>query len=136
MSLAYGYEIAEANDRYVAIAEDAISKAVASVLPGARLVNVVPALRHLPAWLPGMGFKRHAREVARLTDDMVNLPFAFVKEEMVRRSWVSCLLGSGLGSDCCGFFGLGSGMGRLGHRLRARVWRRIKETVLRKTKKT
>ncbi|ETW82095.1 hypothetical protein HETIRDRAFT_475560 [Heterobasidion irregulare TC 32-1] len=82
MSLAYGYEIAEANDRYVAIAEDAISKAVASVLPGARLVNVVPALRHLPAWLPGMGFKRYAREVARLTDDMVNLPFAFVKEEM------------------------------------------------------
>ena len=97
MSLAYGYEIAEANDRYVAIAEDAISKAVASVLPGARLVNVVPALRHLPAWLPGMGFKRHAREVARLTDDMVNLPFAFVKEEMVRRSWVSCLLRNGLG---------------------------------------
>ena len=33
-------------------------------------------------------------------------------------------------------FGLGSGMGRLGPRLRARVWRRIKGTVLRKTKKT
>ncbi|THH21540.1 hypothetical protein EW146_g50 [Bondarzewia mesenterica] len=82
MSLAYGYQIAESNDRYVAIAEDAIAKAVASVLPGARLVNTVPALRHLPEWLPGMGFKQHARDVAKLTKDMVDLPFEFVKKQM------------------------------------------------------
>ncbi|EIM85912.1 cytochrome P450 [Stereum hirsutum FP-91666 SS1] len=82
MNIAYGYEIAPANDRYVAIAEDAIDRAVNACLPGRRLVNIFPSLRHLPEWLPGMGFKDYAREAAKCTAEMVDRPYAFVKEQM------------------------------------------------------
>lgn len=43
MNIAYGYEIAPVNDRYVAIAEDAIDRAVNACLPGRRLVNIFPS---------------------------------------------------------------------------------------------
>lgn len=33
-------------------------------------VDALPALRHLPAWLPGAGFQRIAQEGRRLVHDM------------------------------------------------------------------
>ncbi|THH07896.1 hypothetical protein EW146_g9173 [Bondarzewia mesenterica] len=82
MSVAYGYEIADYNDRYVVIAEEAVSMGAASFYPGAWLVNVIPSLNHLPGWLPGMGFKKYARDCAKLVNEMIEAPFAYVKERM------------------------------------------------------
>ncbi|KAH9017371.1 cytochrome P450 [Lactarius pseudohatsudake] len=66
-------------DHYVAIAEAPTSE---SVLPGALLVNDFPALKHLPDWFLGTGFKRRARHGMRLIDEMVNASFDMVKEDL------------------------------------------------------
>ncbi|KDQ55455.1 hypothetical protein JAAARDRAFT_180898 [Jaapia argillacea MUCL 33604] len=83
MSIAYGYEVAPTNDRFVQIVEDAVAMLSQAFFPGATLVNYFPMLQHLPGWLPGMGFKRFAQKCRMLTDEMQNAPFEFVKHHML-----------------------------------------------------
>ena len=71
----------------------------AAVLPGAFLVDVfplrtsssqngsphdlkifTPAVKYVPEWFPGAGFKRFARMAKKDIDDSVNLPFHHVEE--------------------------------------------------------
>ncbi|KAF8871725.1 cytochrome P450 [Infundibulicybe gibba] len=82
MGTMYGHDVAPKNDRFVAIAEDAVTKASEALLPGASAVNTFPILRYWPSWLPGAGFKRHAKETNQLTREMLNRPFDFVRENM------------------------------------------------------
>jgi len=82
MSTVYGYDIAPANDRFVFIAEAAIAQLGAAIFPGAVAVNAFPLLRYLPRWMPGCGFKRFAEESEKLTNEMQNVPFDFVKQNM------------------------------------------------------
>ena len=42
MSLTYGYEIAESNDKFVANVDEIVERASKAVLPGATLINVFP----------------------------------------------------------------------------------------------
>ena len=39
--------------------------------PGRYLVEVIPALKYLPAWFPGAGFKREATDIKRKLNDLV-----------------------------------------------------------------
>ncbi|KAI0063359.1 cytochrome P450 [Artomyces pyxidatus] len=84
MSLVYGYDVQETNDRFIDIAERLLNLASESILPGAVLVNDFPSLQYLPEWLPGMGFKERARYGMQLSKEMVNAPFDMVKEEMAK----------------------------------------------------
>lgn len=61
LRLVYGYEVTADNDPFVQTSEEvlAIFNMVSS--PG-WVVDMFPLLRHLPSWLPGMGFKRKAAE--------------------------------------------------------------------------
>jgi hypothetical protein len=43
MSLTYGYDVKESGDHYVEIAEELLTLASESILPGALLVNDFPA---------------------------------------------------------------------------------------------
>ncbi|EAU81380.2 cytochrome P450 [Coprinopsis cinerea okayama7 len=60
LSLAYGLKIHPNNDPYVKSAEENLRPLFTAGLAGVHLVNIFPFLRHLPAWLPGFGFKREA----------------------------------------------------------------------------
>lgn len=102
MSLTYGYDVKESEDHYVAIAEELLTLASESILPGALLVNDFPAcslpprsrdllsfsrypysVKHVPDWFPGTGFKRRARHGKKLSYEMVNAPFNMVKQDLV-----------------------------------------------------
>lgn len=48
-----------------------------------RLVDVLPFLKDYPDWLPGSSFKRVACEWASTLNEMVEMPHAFVKKQMV-----------------------------------------------------
>ena len=39
--------------------------------------------RKLPSWAPLAGFKKQAEEVRRAVDEMMNLPFEQVRQQMV-----------------------------------------------------
>ncbi|KAF7346407.1 O-methylsterigmatocystin oxidoreductase [Mycena sanguinolenta] len=69
-------------DNLIPPAEHAAQKLAESVLPGAFAVNVFPILRYIPSWMPGGGFHRFAAEVRQLTEEMREVPFNFVRQNM------------------------------------------------------
>ncbi|ETW77258.1 cytochrome P450 monooxygenase 4 [Heterobasidion irregulare TC 32-1] len=82
MSLTYGYEIAESHDKFVGQVEGIVQRASAAILPGATLINFLPFLKYLPAWLPGMSFKRDALDHIEETIFTVDAPYSFTQGEI------------------------------------------------------
>ncbi|KAF8869909.1 cytochrome P450 [Infundibulicybe gibba] len=94
MAIVYGHNISTMNDNYILIAEKAAGVAVEALLPGASLVNVIPALRYIPPWFPGAKFHQVAGEVRELTYQMRNAGFDFVRKNMRDGIGEPSLLGS------------------------------------------
>lgn len=98
LRIAYGYdsEVKEDRDKLLQLVERTMAEFSKLSAPGTFLVDQLPFLRFLPEWLPGMGFKRLAREWKKDLDDLVNIPFNFVKGQvatgMEKESFVSALL--------------------------------------------
>jgi len=88
ISVVYGYDIKPTGDPFVSISELAVDRLSRSVFPGAKAVNALPILRHLPTWFPGAGFHRYAREAREVTRKMRSIPFDMVKKAMVRFQWL------------------------------------------------
>jgi len=82
MSTVYGYEVKPSNDHFVALSENANKKLGESIFPGAAAVNAFPILKHLPSWMPGAGFQRFAAESRQLVQEMREVPYNFVKQNM------------------------------------------------------
>ncbi|KAF8880414.1 cytochrome P450 [Infundibulicybe gibba] len=82
MAVIYGHNISSLDDELVHAAEKAIDAGAKAVLPGAALVNIFPALRHIPPWLPGGGFHQIGRRVKALTYEMKNAAFNMVRKNM------------------------------------------------------
>ncbi|KAK7035796.1 cytochrome P450 [Favolaschia claudopus] len=76
MSIAYGIDVAPADDPYVELADKAVEGLVTAIVPGRFLVDAFPFLKYVPWWFPGAGFQRKAREWRRLSRGMLELPFA------------------------------------------------------------
>ncbi|KAJ6559124.1 cytochrome P450 [Mycena vulgaris] len=70
------------DDHFVTLAENAVKKLSESALPGAAAVNAFPILRHLPGWFPGCSFQYFAADCRKLTEEMQQVPFDFVKQNM------------------------------------------------------
>ncbi|KAJ3546791.1 hypothetical protein NMY22_g1911 [Coprinellus aureogranulatus] len=63
ISLAYGIPIQRRRDELIEFL-DSIARMVAErVTPGNAVVDVLPWLKYIPSWMPGMGFKRFAKSV-------------------------------------------------------------------------
>ncbi|KAG5650875.1 hypothetical protein H0H81_010675 [Sphagnurus paluster] len=75
LTIAYGLQIQEHDDPYVAISQEAVESLNAAVVPGAFFVDFLPVLKHVPEWVPGAGFKRKARAWRALALATVNTPF-------------------------------------------------------------
>ncbi|KAL1748612.1 cytochrome P450 [Schizophyllum fasciatum] len=83
LGTAYGIDI-QRNDSHVAEAEEAVRLLLEVTMPGKYLVNLVPALKHIPSWFPGAGFQRKAREWRDVIQYVTDRPFLEVKQSMVR----------------------------------------------------
>ena len=84
MDVIYGRDVADRDDPYVAIAEQGSSVFSHIVAPGKYLVELFPALARVPAWFPGAGFKRWAKEAKELFVALTREPFEATKEDVVR----------------------------------------------------
>ena len=70
MRTVYGIDMdAQRSDTQLYAAVDQLSRSADQVRPPSHLMEVFPALRHLPSWLPGMGIKRMALEGRRVLRD-------------------------------------------------------------------
>ncbi|CAE7178232.1 unnamed protein product [Rhizoctonia solani] len=84
MRVTYGYPVTNANDPHVSSSDEAIELLRHVAMMGNYLVDSYPFLRHLPEWLPGMGFKAKAREWSSLPNKMADVPFEWTKKQMVK----------------------------------------------------
>lgn len=86
LKLTFGYNVAEdqSEDPLVKIVEKAMKGFAQASEPGAFLVDVIPFLKYVPAWLPGAGFKRQAAKMRHDLEDLYDVPYEFVRREMVR----------------------------------------------------
>lgn len=113
MKLAYGYTIEpHGRDPLVDLADRALMQFSAAAVPGAWLVDTIPAclsnqiptslgllteftVRYLPEWMPGAGFKKTARQWKATLTETVEIPMRFVKKQMAEKhsesSYVSAL---------------------------------------------
>ncbi|TFK29251.1 cytochrome P450 [Coprinopsis marcescibilis] len=82
LKISHGYEVRETNDPFVELAGRATEQFSLATAPGGWLVDVIPALKHLPVWFPGAGFRSRANEWSQTLVQMVEQPYAFVKQQL------------------------------------------------------
>ncbi|KAH8116039.1 cytochrome P450 [Phellopilus nigrolimitatus] len=90
--VAYGHRIASENDPLVELVERANSIVINSGDLGSTSIDVLPLLRHVPAWIPGMGLKRLALETRKLTEEVQNKPYNEVKAKRAEGKETPCLI--------------------------------------------
>ncbi|KAF9009917.1 cytochrome P450 [Cyathus striatus] len=84
LSIVYGYKIQPENDYYVELANEAVRGLGLVVHAGSFLVDYLPFLKYIPAWVPGAGFQKIAKRWKVATNKLRNDPFEIVKKEMAR----------------------------------------------------
>ncbi|KAG6808632.1 hypothetical protein H0H93_016669, partial [Arthromyces matolae] len=82
LRISHGYEVKDHNDPLVELADKAMEQFSISMAPGAFLVDVLPILRHIPAWFPGAGFQKKAKEWSATLHELIDRPHSLVKREM------------------------------------------------------
>lgn len=85
LSVIYGYKAKPEGDKLLALAEECGNIFTDQILSGSGIwaVDVIPALKYLPTWFPGAGFKVKAAQWRPLIDLVIEKPYAFVKRSMV-----------------------------------------------------
>ncbi|KAF7976439.1 hypothetical protein HWV62_6871 [Athelia sp. TMB] len=86
LGIAYGFDVAAENDPHIDIAEKATASMAIVGVPGAFLVDVLPFLKYVPAWVPGAQFQVKAAEWKKLQHAMVNDTYADFKQGAARGS--------------------------------------------------
>ncbi|KAF7773250.1 hypothetical protein Agabi119p4_5417 [Agaricus bisporus var. burnettii] len=62
IAVTYGVQINRLNDPLIKVSQEALEAITAGCAPGRFLVDVFPALKYVPEWMPGTGFKAQGRE--------------------------------------------------------------------------
>ncbi|KAF4621588.1 hypothetical protein D9613_012599 [Agrocybe pediades] len=83
MNLAYGIKVNphEVSPYMTRAAESLAGFAVAG-MTGTFWVDYIPALKYVPSWFPGASFKRLAAHYKRVNNDLTELPFKFIEDQM------------------------------------------------------
>ncbi|KAJ7612691.1 cytochrome P450 [Roridomyces roridus] len=83
LRICYGYDVKEdGEDPFVSLGSTAMAQFSLASAPGGFVVNSVPALRHLPSWIPGTSFRALAKVYKGTLERMVQEPFDWVKKRM------------------------------------------------------
>ncbi|KAJ3821601.1 cytochrome P450 [Lentinula raphanica] len=83
LRISHGYEVQEhKDDPFVTLANAATEQFSLATSTGQFLVDCIPALKHVPDWMPGADFKRQAKQWAATLVEMVEQPHNFVKQQI------------------------------------------------------
>ncbi|KAH9916791.1 cytochrome P450 [Fomitopsis serialis] len=94
MEVAYGHEVTSLDDEIVVLAEKAVGAATEAGSPAATLIDFVPILQWIPAWLPGGRWKMRAAEVRQMVRRTSDVPFARVQAAIAAGTARPCFLWS------------------------------------------
>ncbi|KAF9256772.1 cytochrome P450 [Marasmius fiardii PR-910] len=87
ISVAYGIDVNDKNNRYIQNAERALEALTYALQPGNFLVDSIPWLKYVPEWFPGTGFKSKAREWRSLRERVEREVFDATKRDMANRNF-------------------------------------------------
>ncbi|KAF8884168.1 cytochrome P450 [Infundibulicybe gibba] len=82
MDVAYGIKVEDTNDPYITTAEEAFEGMAAAGVAGTFLVDLLPILKYVPAWMPGAGFRRKAARWNWVNHQLADKPWAAVQENI------------------------------------------------------
>lgn len=83
LSMIYAYNIdPHGQDPLVSAVNAAVGQFVEVCQPGRYMVDLIPALRYIPDWFPGAGFKRHARDCWTTLNRTASTPYDFVEKQL------------------------------------------------------
>ncbi|CAA7263104.1 unnamed protein product [Cyclocybe aegerita] len=82
MDIMYGYQIDRHDDPANVAAEKMVALAVSLMLPGGALMNILPFLRHLPAWIPGNIAGKGVKDCLVWMHEMRDIPMADLRKRM------------------------------------------------------
>ncbi|KAJ3511033.1 hypothetical protein NLJ89_g4329 [Agrocybe chaxingu] len=82
MDIMYGYQIDRLDDPANAAALKMLELGLPLVMPGGALMNVLPFLRHLPAWIPGNSAGKAVKECEFWTREMLRIPLEDLAKRM------------------------------------------------------
>ncbi|KAI0260943.1 cytochrome P450 [Gloeopeniophorella convolvens] len=80
----YGYQVVKQGDPIVQLVETLMHHFSRMTEPGAYLVDFIPALKYVPAWFPGAGFKKAASDAKGYMTRSADIPFQFTLREMAK----------------------------------------------------
>ncbi|KAG5917221.1 hypothetical protein E4U42_007331 [Claviceps africana] len=85
LKIVYGYSIEPHKvDPLVSAIERGMDVFSRTVLPFSWAVDIVPQLRHLPSWLPGVSFHKIARQWVQFSKGMIDVPYNFAEQQISR----------------------------------------------------
>ncbi|KZT10004.1 cytochrome P450 [Laetiporus sulphureus 93-53] len=84
LRIAYGYQVEDENDHFVALADELARITRDSLEPGRWLVDSLHWLRHIPSWMPGAQFKQWAQQACLKCEEFTDAPFAMVKRNVAK----------------------------------------------------
>ncbi|KIJ46878.1 hypothetical protein M422DRAFT_164665 [Sphaerobolus stellatus SS14] len=82
MDITYGYDIKLKDDPFVEIATRAANEITQGISPSGFFVNLFPWMKYIPAWFPGGGYKHFAAQARKSGQELVDVPFAFLKQSI------------------------------------------------------
>ncbi|KXN92644.1 O-methylsterigmatocystin oxidoreductase [Leucoagaricus sp. SymC.cos] len=92
LRIVYGYRTKGSDDPLIIMEEEGMGAAVDATAPGKFLVDLIPALKYVPEWVPGSGFQRKAREWREMLYILRTEPFERVKQEMENGTASPCFV--------------------------------------------
>lgn len=86
LSLAYGLRIKRFNDPWINLAELTLHTTTEAAVVGRYLVDIIPALKYVPEWMPGAKFQKTAKEGRKIVNDFFDRLYDAAVQEIVSHS--------------------------------------------------
>ncbi|UKZ78143.1 hypothetical protein TrVFT333_005877 [Trichoderma virens FT-333] len=88
LKITYGYVIEPfAQDPLIQLMQDVMTNLSLAFVPLSWAVDFIPAIRYLPDWFPGTGFKKTARKWKSINEAVTKTPYNFVQKQMARGTY-------------------------------------------------
>ena len=79
----YGINVAPGDRHFVPLLHAALEGPTEAFMQGSFVVEHVPLLQYVPAWMPGAGFQKKFARWRRLATELLEKPFAEAKRSCV-----------------------------------------------------
>ncbi|KAJ8126114.1 hypothetical protein O1611_g7525 [Lasiodiplodia mahajangana] len=85
LKMVYGYTVEPHKpDPLVQLVDEALEQFALSTVPGSWFVDIIPALKYVPEWVPGTGWKKIAREWRNTLEETAGKPLLWARQQMAR----------------------------------------------------